>query len=399
MSFENPTLLRIGMHGNFGGKDYRIAGRVVMGETEGGETYYWNEFNLESKDGDYADLVFEQTERGSEWRLFTMFVPEYPMTAADAATKRVGDRLNLTGEDVRISLRSSSRVYHIDGKAPEGVEVGDVAKYFNAQAGNDMQVVSWTGEEVEYYNGVNLPQSVVAVAFNVPRASIESSFSSSSSSWLGGNDPHFQNGAKYFLRAAMVVFFFIIILGRNFSFSTDYEAAPVKKINAAAPPLTLGAAGKLLGRNYRVTAHAIVEIAEVGARFERHEYQLTDDDNGQTGLLICGMKPDDKDWKLFMPVITLLQRPQECGAKKTGDTVNIDGVVGTVHELFLSTTRQVDGGTNTDWHTGEMRFGFEAQGEHGLLLARWDKLFVDFYSGTNIPARQASSAFALPPKS
>ena len=54
MSFENPTLLRIGMHGNFAGKDYRVAGRVVMGETEGGETYYWNEFNLESTDGSYA---------------------------------------------------------------------------------------------------------------------------------------------------------------------------------------------------------------------------------------------------------------------------------------------------------------------------------------------------------
>jgi hypothetical protein len=38
MSFENPTRLRIGMHGNFGGKDYRLIGRVVMGETESGET-------------------------------------------------------------------------------------------------------------------------------------------------------------------------------------------------------------------------------------------------------------------------------------------------------------------------------------------------------------------------
>ena len=69
------------------------------------------------------------------------------MTAADAATKRVGDRLNLTGEDVRVTLRSTSRVYHIEGQAPEGVEVGDVANYFNAQAGNDMQVVSWTGDD------------------------------------------------------------------------------------------------------------------------------------------------------------------------------------------------------------------------------------------------------------
>ena len=107
MSFENPTRLRIGMHGHFAGKDYRVLGRVVMGETEVGETYYWNEFNLEASDGGYADLVYEETERGGEWRLFTLFEPEYPMTAADAATKHVGDRLNLTGEDVRITLRSA----------------------------------------------------------------------------------------------------------------------------------------------------------------------------------------------------------------------------------------------------------------------------------------------------
>ena len=384
------------MHGNFAGKDYRLVGRVVMGEIEDGETYYWNEFNLEASDGSYADLVYEETERGGEWRLFTMFVPDYPMTAADAATKRVGDPINLTGEDVRITLRSTSRVYHIEGKAPEGVEVGDVANYFNAQAGNDMQAVSWTGEEVEYYNGVNLPQSVVATAFNLPRASSSSSFGSSSS-WLGENDPHYKNSVKYFLRAAMVVFFLIIVFGRFFSFSTDYEAAPVKKINASPPPLAVGMAGRLLNRNYHVTAHAVVEIAEMGARFERHEYQLTGDD-GQAGLLVCGMKPDDKDWQLFMPVFTLLQRPQECAAKTIGATVRIDGVTGTVHELFLSTTRQVEGGTNADWQAGEMRFGFEAQGEHELLLARWDKLVVNFNRGTNVPARETTNAFSLPQK-
>ena len=38
MSFANPTRLRIGMHANFGGKDYRLVGRVVMGVTDDGET-------------------------------------------------------------------------------------------------------------------------------------------------------------------------------------------------------------------------------------------------------------------------------------------------------------------------------------------------------------------------
>jgi len=60
----------------------------------------------------------------------------------------------------------------------------------------------------------------------------------------------------------------------HFSCSTGYESAPVKKVNAAAPPLTVGATGKLLGWDYHISAHAVVEIAEVGARFERHEYPV-----------------------------------------------------------------------------------------------------------------------------
>ncbi len=395
MSFENPTRLCIGMHGNFAGKDYHVAGRVVMGETEGGETYYWNEFNLEANDGSYADLVYEETERGGEWRLFTLFEPEYPMTAADAVTKRVGDRLNLTGEDVRVTLRSASRVYHIEGQAPEGVEVGDVANYFNAEAGNVMQVVSWTGDEVEYYNGVNIPQNVVAAAFNVPRASNSSSFSGGDSSWLGGNAEHYDSGVKFFLKAALVIFFFFIVFGRHFSCSTGYEYAPVKKVNAAAPPLTVGAAGKLLGWNYHISARAVVEIAEMGARFERHEYQLLDDD-GHPALLVCGWKPESDNWFLFTPVEpTMPLSSQQAGAKKLGDIVTLDNLSAPVGELFQSTIRQLEPEPSpSPWvKKGDVSFGFSAQSPSDLLLARWNAGGITFHRGKSLPAKDAIAAF------
>ena len=38
MSYENPTRLRIGQHGTFSGKDYRLVGRAVMGVDEDGQT-------------------------------------------------------------------------------------------------------------------------------------------------------------------------------------------------------------------------------------------------------------------------------------------------------------------------------------------------------------------------
>src|SRR6185436_665896 len=167
MSFTNPTPLRLGMTGAFDGRKYRVAGRVVMGMEEGGETYYWNEFNLISEDGESATLVFEENERGGEWRLFTLFEPEFAMTAEDAATRRVGDQLNLDGHDLRVTLVDETRVHHIEGEAPEGVEVGDVAHYFNAEGSNQMIVVSWTGDEVEYYRGVTVSADRIKSVFHL----------------------------------------------------------------------------------------------------------------------------------------------------------------------------------------------------------------------------------------
>ncbi len=149
MSFENSTRLRIGMNGSFNGRAYRIVGWSVLGESEDGDIYYWNEFNLETESGAHATLVYEATDHGVQWRIFTLFDPEYPMTAEDAATKRVGDRLNLTGDGVRVTFRSESQVYYVEGKPPEGEEVGTTAEYFNAEASGIMQVVSWTGNDVE----------------------------------------------------------------------------------------------------------------------------------------------------------------------------------------------------------------------------------------------------------
>src|ERR1035438_10112347 len=155
------------MTGKLSGKQYRVVGRVVLGEEEEGGTYYWNEFNLETDAGEVATLVYEETERGVEWRLFQMFEPGCPMAAADAATKREGDPLDLDGTHMFVRLVSKSRVYHIEGKAPEGVDLGDMAHYFNAVAGNTMMVVSWTGEEVEFYKGLDLSPTTVSAAFNV----------------------------------------------------------------------------------------------------------------------------------------------------------------------------------------------------------------------------------------
>ena len=394
MSFENPTRLRIGMHANFGGKDYRLVGHVVMGVTDDGETYYWNEFNLEGKDGSYADLVYEETERGGEWRLFTMFEPEYPMTAADAATKRVGDRLNLTGTDVRVTLLDTSRVYRIEGKAPEGVEVGDGANYFNAEAGSSMQVVSWTGDEIEFYNGVSLSRGVVNSAFNLPPE--PSGFAKTFSSLSGSGSGNYDSEVKFFIKAIAVVILFFIVFGRELSCSTDYKASPVKPIPAGPPPLAVGATGQWHDKHYHITAHAVVEIAQVGLIFDRHEYELTDD-SGTKVLLLCGDRPEASDWivseqffLLFPPIPTAKQM----AAKNIGSPVEMEGFSGRVSEIFRATIKQADGEGWADMKPGTVLYGLVGTNEFSRLLARWDGQSCSFFRGQSLTANKLTANFA-----
>lgn len=395
MSYANPTRVHIGMHGTFGDKDFRVIGRVVMGESEEGETYYWHEFNLQADDGTSTCLVYEETERGGDWKLFQDFEPEYPMSAADAATKRIGDRLNLTDNEVRVTFCGSSRVFHIEGQAPEGVEVGDVAKYFNAEAPGLMQVVSWTGDEVEFYNGVKLTPLGVQRAFRLPAIgkpggnglSVRNSdYANASGSYL--------SGGKFLLYAGLAVLFLFIVFGNTFTgCQLTRKAPPAKHIAADPPPLVTGARGQWQGADYRISAHAVMEIGEMNVVFERHEYELLDE-QGQVSLLVCGLQPGMTNWVLFAPLAPHpLPTPLEAATKKVGDLIQIDGHIGTVTSLFQSTVNLMDNVAPTTWRTGNVSFGYEASSVNGFLLVRWNKVEARFFRGQTISPTEFKTAF------
>ena len=99
-----------------------------------------------------------------------------------------------------------------------------------------MQVVSWTGNEVEFYNGVNLTRGMVFSAFGLPQPLNDpdsSSFSSfSGSSYDSGN---YLSGMKFAVLAAVILGLFIVIFGRGLSCSSSHEAAAVaQKLPAPA---------------------------------------------------------------------------------------------------------------------------------------------------------------------
>jgi Domain of unknown function (DUF4178) len=387
MSYANPTPIRIGMTGNLAGTQYRVVGRVVLGEEEEGGTYYWNEFNLESDAGETATLVYEETERGGEWRLFHLFEPSCPMTAADAATKRVGDPLNLEGMQLFVRLVSQSRVYHIEGKAPEGVDLGDVAHYFNAVSGNNMIVVSWTGEEVEFYKGLDLSRLTVSSAFNIRLAEPSRLLTAS-----GGN-----RRFSGLLVGVVVVLVLVILAGVGYhSFASGRRPPALVRKGAPASPLTVGQTGELGGIRFQVQSHLLVEVAMVGRRFDHHEYVLSGDD-GAKALLIRGTRPGARDWWLFKPLQPAIPlTPQQAAAVQWGQAVNVDGVVARVSELFQTTIRQVDSPEASDLNAGDVFFGFTGGTPGEQLLVRWNPSYINFFEGKAVAEKKIVAAFSPP---
>ena len=387
MNFNNPTKIGIGATGLFHGQKYRVIGRVLLGEKEEDMIYGWNEFNLLSDSGEAATLVFEQTQRGPEWRWFTMFEPEFPMAAEDAATKRVGDVVNLDGVDVTVTFVQESRIYLIDGRAPEGQRVGSRANYFNAEHGPKMIVVSWTGTEVEYYKGVTISAGMVASAFNLPVGQMLKS------NFVGGGGFSGTGLAKLVLVSIIGLFILMCFFS---NIPSGVREPAVVKHPALAPPLAVGNAGSLNGTHYRIVGHAQVEIAETGNFVDRHEYYLRDDDTNDA-LLVYGASPDAKDWIFFTPLHPAIAlTPQQAGNVRLGKTVNVDGVVAPVTELFRSTIQQIEDPDQPGWKSGDVRYGFIAREGSTNLLVRWNEQDIEFEQGKTVDAKVVATAFGQP---
>jgi hypothetical protein len=327
-----------------------------------------------------------------------MFEPEYPMTAADAATKRVGDPLNLDGTDVRVTLVDESRIYHIEGKAPEGEEVGDVAQYFNAEAGDKMQVVSWTGDELEYYNGIDLTRGTVAKAFGLSSETPMGSGSSLgaqgvSSAWSGSTADHYDSTAKFVMKAVGVVLGAAILFAVYSLRAPTHRPATVLKFSAPPTSIKVGSYGRLDDKNYRITGHAMVEIAEVGLRIEQHEFELRDDD-GNEALLIYGWKAGAMDWYLYTTLHPLEpMSPHQAGAVRWGEAVNLDGIVARVKELFCSTVLQAESPNGYEFKAGRVSYGFSAQIAATILTTRWNENEISFHQGKFLPGKAVTDAF------
>lgn len=385
MSLANPTALNLGRAGELNGRRYTVRGRVVLRADIDGEAYFWNEYNLVDALGRAVTLVYEESEAGSPWKLFEDFTPSAPLTAREAASKRAGDEVRLDGRVAQVSLVDESEVVTIEGRAPEGVETGDVANYFNADVGDEMIVVSWSGEEVEYFRGREIPARVVEAAFQLPATRSTPSFLGAAAG--GDRSRQVLVGVIIFVLFAAGFGLYSTTRDHRTSRLPPPQPAPVRQ-------LADGAQGTLEGRHFTLQGHTLTAVSRLGKRFERREYRLVDD-AGQPALLVNCLGGNPAEWHLLRPLESpRTYRPEDAAAVKVGATVSAGGGPVQVLQVFLARAVQSDGRTFNDWGDA-VHYGFIARGESGWCLARWNEREVQWFTGRAVPEKDVLAAFGV----
>lgn len=394
MNYANPTYISIGQTAQYANRTWRVRGRAVLGVVEAGEIYFWHEFNLATDAGETSTLVFERTEHGAEWRWFIQFQPDYPLTAAEASAKEVGDQVNLEGTDLRVTRVDTSRIYFIEGQPPEGEHLGAEATYFNAERGPDMVVVSWTGDEVEYYRGRTLSVPELQTAFNLKALQHRQGVPANALNRLDLARQEVNPWPKMITWAVLgIVMVALLCFWLQSELHPTVRGNGIVNVPAPAAPLTLGATGSLGAVNYHVTRRAELAVAEQNLRFAQQEYGLRDD-QGNPALLIAGFHPRMDDWVLFTrltapPELT----PQKAAAMRLGQVVNVAGLVVPVGELFCTRVAATEAGEAAAPRLEDSQFGFTGERDGQILLVRWQAEGLESWKGRRVSNQTVRAAW------
>jgi len=241
-----------------------------------------------------------------------------------------------------------------------------------------------------FKDGADIPFESVRSAFNLNREaaarvaqSITSAQSASSSTFT-----------TKILWAILLLALGILAFG---AFGLRASSSSSRLIVTAAPSLRLkpGGTGTMNSVTWQIRQHALVQIAEVGLQYERHEYQLAGPE-GATALLIYGFNAGQKDWVLLTRVEPLESlTPQAAASKHFGETVNVDGVGAMITSISETILRENESAESSVSGKGAILYGFTARSPASVLLARWDESGINFYRGKGLPAKEVAAGFKL----
>ena len=382
MSTVNPTLLRVGMRGRIDGRSHVVRCRAVLGVRIKGDMYYWNEYILDDGSGVLATLSYEEDDAGCVWRLFSELSPLRALSAREAAEKRVGDKVDLGRGPLRVTMVNRSRVVFVEGESPEWLSVGDEANFLNAEANGRMLVVSWTGEEVEYYYGGTISRRTVAETFGLPRLREGSRTSAA----LTGSGSGHSDGRAWIGWLVLAAFIGIILAGALLpTGGAGARPSPSEKLPAIEKTIPVSAKGSLANVGaFEIEGCATVEIGEVGARFDRHEYRLRAGSGGHA-LLLDRISPGSTGWLLLQPIpVPMRWTPVHLASLRLGQRLDWGGIGLGVTNIQASRLLSQAGSPHGFGAIGDQRHGLVAREGHEWLFARWSGSELAVYRGAEL---------------
>jgi hypothetical protein len=161
--YPNLTPLRLGMKAMLRGQEYELIGRMVLTTQEEGTTYQWDEFELISADGDVLWLEYDE----GQWKLMEPFVPAQPIGPQEIAQLSEGSSLPLEGVNATITDIGRAEVRFVEGELTFAATVGDTRGYADASYFNQLYVVEWGEEEIEFYRGQPLTERELFLSFGL----------------------------------------------------------------------------------------------------------------------------------------------------------------------------------------------------------------------------------------
>jgi len=77
-----------------------------------------------------------------------------------------------------------------------------------------------------------------------------------------------------------------------------------------------------------------------------------------------------------------------------GQSVDVEGVQGTIDELFLARSEKIEQLTNSTPLPGSLCYNFSAKGPYRRLLVRWDATGINFFQGVDVPKADVIKGFS-----
>jgi len=167
-AYPNLTPLQPGMRGRFGDREYELLGRLVLTTVEEGTTYRWDEFQLQSREGDVRYLVYDE----GRWKLFE---PLTRLGGLDAEQVKAlsslgkGATLAIDGTRALVTDAGRAEIRAVEGELTWPAMVGTSRPFLDARRLSRLYSVEWGSGEVECYRGRAASHREVFAAFGLQK--------------------------------------------------------------------------------------------------------------------------------------------------------------------------------------------------------------------------------------